>query len=99
MSADSPPRAAALTSDIVDLTEDMSDFEADQESGAEDNNVDEESKGVGVQTKKRKARKGRRGGKSKKMKALEKANKISGLHEDANASAAGMSFLCLKDGV
>jgi hypothetical protein len=79
---------AERKSEIVDLTEGMSDL--DVESGTEDNNGGEETKDIGVPLDSKKKRKDRRGGKkSKKAKELAKLRKLEEAQYAAEASDKG----------
>jgi hypothetical protein len=72
MSAQSPSSAKLPTSEIVDLTENMSDLDADEESGAEESKGSGETKDVPKPRKKRIARRGTRSKKGKEPASLNK---------------------------
>jgi FtsZ-interacting cell division protein YlmF len=95
MSAQSPSPLPERASDIVDLTEGMSDLDTDQESGIEENNNNEDTKDARKLHKKQKKKKNRanwRAAKAKKAKELEASKKSQEREVYADIANEGTSL-------
>jgi hypothetical protein len=90
------PLATVRVSEIVDLTQGMSDLEVDEESGTEDNNH-VETKDTRKSRKKKRHRVNRRTTKSKKVKELEELRNLQAADIDDNASNEGMLSVFVTD--